>query len=76
MPNMPFSGKSEECWARAADIATAALFMCDAEDRAFLLKIAEGWRRLAEKEMNHPTAKQTPDCRCLASVDPRREVRS
>jgi hypothetical protein len=38
---------------RAADIATAALFMRDAENRAFLLKIAEGWRRLAEREMIH-----------------------
>ena len=67
MPNMPFSGKSEECWARAADIATAALFMCDAEDRAFLLKIAEGWRRLAEKEMNHA---RRPSKRPIAGASP------
>jgi hypothetical protein len=49
-PDMLRSSQSEECWARAADIATAALFMRDAEDRAFLLKIAEDWRKLAQRQ--------------------------
>jgi len=57
---MPFSSKSEECRVRAADIAAAALFMSDAEDRAFLLKIAEDWRKLAERQAGHARRSANP----------------
>jgi hypothetical protein len=50
LPHMLRSSQIEECRARAADIATAALCMRDAEDKAFLLKIAEDWRKLAQRQ--------------------------